>query len=232
MSARLGLISAALISVASWAAPPPPPPLILYPLSGTTAPSNTRVWIFSFDGSSLALSSTSEVPEVTERNFSFLTGAVQVLEPKSPLAAGTWSVTTARLNTPHTFKVSADVDTEPPASPVPTVVPSGAIGPSGISSVEVTAPHGLGEFLVLTSEFDRWPTSAPLAMSDTAIVRAFRFAPGDVRLKLYLVDLAGNASEGVLISTRIPAPRSCSVAPVVPWSVLALALLRRRRSRG
>jgi hypothetical protein len=122
------------------------------------------------------------------------------------------------------------MDTTAPAPPEVEVTAFGKVG-SMPSSITVTSTTANDSFLVLMGEPQTWEPVTAFGAGSNGSVTASDFPAGSQKLKVVRVDAAGNASEPVEVTATIPKDRACSVAPVLPLSLLALTLLRRRSLR-
>jgi hypothetical protein len=218
-----------LISAPAWAVRVLPLPVV-FPENEALAPSNTKIWIFDGDFEDFVLLRADGTEVVVSRQTITAPGltSLTVLTPEARLSPGPYALTSARLAT--SFTVTDEVDTTPPAPLEATVTSNGAVGRTP-SNVLVSVP-GNTDLLFLVQDFVTWPLGSAVSYSHGEAIGASNVAPGTVTLKLLQVDLAGNATEGTMLTANVPEPRACSVSPAVPFSLLALALIRRRVRRG
>ncbi len=222
MRATVLMVALSLGSLA-WAKPVPPPPPDVIPADGALVPRNTKIWILGLGVGELVDESTllpvpTTATTIAVPPFSSLTK----LTPNALLAPGQYSVQGSK------FTVTDEIDTTPPAPPQVEVTAFGKVG-AAVSRISVTGPSSPDTFLVIMGEPQTWEPGSVFAADANGQVTAFDFPAGPQKLKVVLVDAAGNASEPVEVNATIPKDRACSVAPVLPFSLLALALLRARR---
>lgn len=218
-----------LISAPAWALRVLPVPVVFPEMDGT-APRNTKIWIFDgpFGDFVLLRADGTEVVVTTRMITAPGLTSLTVLTPDALLAPGRYELTSGGFVT--SFTVTDEVDTTPPAPLEATVTSNGAVGRTP-SNVLVSVP-GNTDLLFLVQDFVTWPLGSAVSFSHGEGIGASNVAPGRVTLKLLQVDLAGNATEGTMLTANVPEPRACSVSPAVPLSLLALALIRRRVRRG
>jgi hypothetical protein len=195
------------------------------PADGAVVPRNTKIWILGLGGGELIDESTLQPVPTTATTiaippFSSLTK----LTPNALLAPGRYSVPGSK------FTVTDEIDTTPPAQPQVEVTAFGKVG-AAVSRITVTGPSSPDTFLVIMGEPQTWEPGSVFAAGANGQVTALDFPAGPQNLKVVLVDAAGNASEPEEVTATIPKDRACSVAPVVPLSILALSFLRARRRR-
>lgn len=215
------LVAALSLGSLAWAKPIPPAPDVI-PADGARVPRNAKIWVFAggsaevFDDTFATVPTTpTTIPIPPFSSFTKLT-------PVEPLEPGRYEVLGS------TFTVTDEIDTTPPLPPQVEVTAFGKVG-AAVSRITVTWPSTPDTFLVVMGEPQTWEPGSAFAAGGTGQVTAFDFPAGPQKLKVVLVDVAGNASEPVEVTAMVPKDRACSVAPVLPFSLLALALLRARR---
>jgi hypothetical protein len=191
---------------------------------------NTKIWIFDAAFGEL-YDSNSGMPVLvtTTRIVIPPFDALDKLTPNELLSPGRYEVR-GSSGVASTFTVADEMDTTAPAPPEVEVTAFGKVG-SMPSSITVTSTTANDSFLVLMGEPQTWEPVTAFGAGSNGSVTASDFPAGPQKLKVVRVDAAGNASEPVEATATIPKDRACSVAPVLPLSLLALTLLRRRSLR-
>lgn len=224
------LVVALLLGGIAEAAPPAPPPPEVIPATGAAVGRNAKIWVFDAASSSavqLYDSSGAQVTVTTTRVAVPPFQAFDKLSPDAPLHGGTYEVRDYS-GVVSTFAVRDEDDTTPPPQPQVEIAATGKIG-SAVSSVRVTGPTSSDSFLVVMGTPQTWEPPSAFGAGSKGSVIAYDFPAGPQHFKVIRVDASGNASEPVEVTATVPKDRACSVAPVLPVSLLALMLLKRRR---
>jgi hypothetical protein len=222
------------------------------PAMGTTAPTNTRIWLPQpFEWSAPSIDPATVV--ITVGTTTIEADATRILvegeetrelwifTPTAPLPPGTAVAVKVGTEIVTTFSVEAAADTEPPVVPeiLKVEVDGGYFGgfscPESASVVVTVADAGAIHVLAEGSG----PTlpDTVLGMTDFRQVAAFDLEEGDHQLRLLSIDLAGNTTVIAVPELTVPAEQSgCSiVAPGRGGLIVVLALLlplRRRHGRS
>lgn len=226
---RALVVAVGLSGFAAWSAPVVPPPPEVIPANGAVVGRNTKIWAFA-SGSGVELFDSTGMPVMVTLTTIAIPPfqAFEKLTPMSELAPGRYEIR-GYGQVASTFTVADELDTTPPAQPEVEVSSTGKVG-AAQSAVTVTAPPTTADtFLVIMGEPQRWEPASAYAAGSKGSATAYDLRAGEHRLKVVRVDAAGNASEPIDVVTTVPKDRVCSVAPVLPLSLLALALLRRRQ---
>lgn len=221
-------VAVGVFGLVAWSAPITPPPPDVIPATGATVGRNAKIWVFEpgsgvelFDSSSMVVMTT--LTTITIPPFS----GFEKLTPMTELHGGRYEVRRYG-EVVSSFQVIDELDTTPPAPPQVELTSIGKIG-STVSTVTLTGPQTNDSFLVLMGEPQVWEPASAYAAGSKGSAIAYDISSGPQRFKVVRVDAAGNATEPIEVTTTVPKDRACSVAPVIPLSLLALTLLRRRR---
>jgi hypothetical protein len=204
---------------------------VVIPATGAVVGRNTKIWLFNgtFGAKADLYDSNSGMPVLVTPTRIVIPpfDALDKLTPNELLSPGRYEIR-GWSGMASTFTVENEVDTTPPAPPEVQVAAFGKVG-SMPSSITVSSTTANDSFLVLMGEPQMWEPVTTFGAGSQGTVTASDFPAGPQKLKVVRVDAAGNASEPVDVSATIPKDRACSVTPVLPFSLLALALLRVRR---
>jgi hypothetical protein len=213
-------------ATSAWSAPVVPPPPDMIPATGATVGRNTKIWVFEAGSGVQVFDSSGMTVEVTLTTITIPPfRGFEKLTPMTELQPGRYEVR-AYGQVGSTFTVADQVDTTPPAPPQVEVSATGKVG-NFDSAVTVTAAAASDTFIVVMGEPQSWEPGSAHAAGAKGSAVVYDLRAGEHRLKVVRVDAAGNASEPVEVSATVPKDRACSVAPVMPLSLLLLALLRR-----
>lgn len=216
--------------------------LTTLPLEGTTAPRNTKLWRIAAPDESgeFSLESGGGVAVPLRRSILSISGEetvdLEILTPVSLLAPGAWVFSRAGVALSH-FTVSDEVDETPPAPLSPTISSvDGAYFGAWSCGQPATATLVLGapaDLAIAVHEGQAWPVTAALGAASGSSLEIVSPAEGDQHLVVFHLDLAGHATPSDVVRTSVPAKTNgCSVGPIVPMGLLALALLMRARGRA
>jgi hypothetical protein len=219
-----------MFGLVAWSAPVAPPPPDVIPAAGATVGRNTKIWIFE-SGSGVTLFDSNAMEVITTLTTIAIPpfSAFEKLTPMTELRPGRYELRRYQ-EVVSTFTVIDELDTTPPPQAQVELTSVGKIG-AMVSSVTLTGPTTNDTFLVLMGEPQMWEPASAYAVTSTGTAIAYDISAGPQRFKVVRVDAAGNAAEPLEVTTTVPKDRACSVAPVLPLSLLALALLRARRYR-
>ncbi len=231
---RAAVVGVVCLGGLAWAVPPPPPPPVVIPATGAVVARNTKIWLFNgtFGAKADLYDSNSGMLVLVTPTRIVIPpfDALDKLTPNELLPPGRYEVRGWSGVASSTFTVENEVDTTPPARPEVQVAAFGKVG-NMPSSITVSSTTANDSFLVLMGEPQTWEPVTTFGAGSNGTVTASDFPAGPQQLKAVRVDAAGNASEPVEVTATVPKDRACAVAPVLPLSLLALTLLRRRSLR-
>jgi hypothetical protein len=215
--------------------------LTTLPLDGSPVPRNTRLWTIALptDEGEFVLTDARGGKAVLQRSTILINGEqpvnLEILTPVSLLEPGSWTFTRGTTVLSQ-FTVLDEVDEVAPASLTPTIsnVDGEYFGAysCGNPALVMLALGAEAEIAIAAMEGESWQVATALGVASGSTLHVTAPAAGDHRMVVFHVDLAGNATASPVVTAKVPAKTSgCSVGPVLPLGLVALALLRRRATR-
>lgn len=211
------------------------------PREGSSAPRNTRLWTIALatEEGAFRLVDSRGSAVMLQRSSITVSGEqavnLEILTPMSLLEPGAWTFSRGGTILSR-FTVIDEVDQTAPAALTPAVTNvdgkffgAYSCGRPALVTVEL---GGEAELAIAAAEGSTWQVSNAMGVATGSTVQIFSPAEGEHRIVVFHVDLAGNSAVSAAVTATVPAQTSgCSVGPMLPLGILALALLGVRRSR-